>query len=263
MSKRLIIHNISFSYHNLEGETLAIKDISFEVNDSEFVAIVGPSGCGKSTLLSLIAGLIKPDSGSIYVSNKKNNLNNKSENKFSNNNIGYMLQKDHLLEWRSTVGNATLGLEIQDKLSDEGFQVTDEKLATYGLGSFRTSKPSELSGGMRQRVALIRTLLLEPDVLLLDEPFSSLDYQTRLEVADDIWEIIRKEKKTALLVTHDISEAVSMADRVIILTPRPAKIKKIIDINISIKDKTPFRTRSAPEFKDYFNQIWKELDHGD
>src|SRR5690554_2164705 len=175
MSKRLIIHNISFSYHNLEGETLAIKDISFEVNDSEFVAIVGPSGCGKSTLLSLIAGLIKPDSGSIYVSNKKNNLNNKSENKFSNNNIGYMLQKDHLLEWRSTVGNATLGLEIQDKLSDEGFQVTDEKLATYGLGSFRTSKPSELSGGMRQRVALIRTLLLEPDVLLLDEPFSSLD----------------------------------------------------------------------------------------
>lgn len=253
MSERLIIQNISFSYHNLEGETLAIKDISFEVNDSEFVAIVGPSGCGKSTLLSLIAGLIKPDSGSIYINN---------ENKSSDSSIGYMLQKDHLLDWRSTIGNATLGLEIQDKLSDEGYLKTDEKLNTYGLKSFRTSKPSELSGGMRQRVALIRTLLLEPNVLLLDEPFSSLDYQTRLEVADDIWEIIRKEKKTALLVTHDISEAVSMADRVIILTQRPAQIKKIIDINISIEDKTPFRTRSAPEFKDYFNRIWKELDHG-
>lgn len=173
-----------------------------------------------------------------------------------------MLQKDHLLEWRTTVGNVTLGLEIQDKLSEERQQVIDKRLNTYGLGSFRTALPQELSGGMRQRVALIRTLLLEPDILLLDEPFSSLDYQTRLEVADDIWDIIRREKKTALLVTHDISEAVSMADRVIVLTSRPAKIKKIIDIDISIEDKTPFRTRSAPEFKDYFNLIWKELDHG-
>lgn len=255
MGERLIIDNINFSYHNLEGETLAIEDISFTVSDSEFLAIVGPSGCGKSTLLSLIAGLIMPDSGSIYIGNKKKSS--------VNNNIGYMLQKDHLLEWRTTVGNVTLGLEIQDKLSEERQQVIDKRLNTYGLGSFRTALPQELSGGMRQRVALIRTLLLEPDILLLDEPFSSLDYQTRLEVADDIWDIIRREKKTALLVTHDISEAVSMADRVIVLTSRPAKIKKIIDIDISIEDKTPFRTRSAPEFKDYFNLIWKELDHGD
>ncbi len=255
MGERLIIDNINFSYHNLEGETLAIEDISFTVSDSEFLAIVGPSGCGKSTLLSLIAGLIMPDSGSIYIGNKKKSS--------VNNNIGYMLQKDHLLEWRTTVGNVTLGLEIQDKLSKERQQVIDKRLNTYGLGSFRTALPQELSGGMRQRVALIRTLLLEPDILLLDEPFSSLDYQTRLEVADDIWDIIRREKKTALLVTHDISEAVSMADRVIVLTSRPAKIKKIIDIDISIEDKTPFRTRSAPEFKDYFNLIWKELDHGD
>ncbi len=254
MGERLIIDNINFSYHNLEGETLAIEDISFTVSDSEFLAIVGPSGCGKSTLLSLIAGLIMPDSGSIYIGNKKKSS--------VNNNIGYMLQKDHLLEWRTTVGNVTLGLEIQDKLSEERQQVIDKRLNTYGLGSFRTALPQELSGGMRQRVALIRTLLLEPDILLLDEPFSSLDYQTRLEVADDIWDIIRREKKTALLVTHDISEAVSMADRVIVLTSRPAKIKKIIDIDISIEDKTPFRTRSAPEFKDYFNLIWKELDHG-
>ncbi len=255
MGERLIIDNINYSYHNLEGETLAIEDISFTVNDSEFLAIVGPSGCGKSTLLSLIAGLIVPDSGSIYIENKKKSSVNK--------NIGYMLQKDHLLEWRTTVDNVTLGLEIQGKLSKERQQVIDKRLNTYGLGSFRTAMPQELSGGMRQRVALIRTLLLEPDILLLDEPFSSLDYQTRLEVADDIWDIIRREKKTALLVTHDISEAVSMADRVIVLTPRPAKIKKIIDIDIFIEDKTPFRTRSAPEFKDYFNLIWKELDHGD
>ncbi len=172
-----------------------------------------------------------------------------------------MLQKDQLLDWRTTLENVTLGLEIQKNLKEESYQLIDNMLNTYELSSFRNSYPSELSGGMRQRVALIRTLILEPDILLLDEPFSSLDYQTRLEVADDIWKIIRKEKKTAILVTHDISEAVSMADRIIVLTKRPGKIKNIIDINLTVDDKTPFRARSAPEFKDYFNQIWKELDH--
>ena len=186
-------------------------------------------------------------------------LNNKA--KPSGNNIGYMLQKDQLLDWRTTLENVTLGLEIQKNLKEESYQLIDNMLNTYELSSFRNSYPSELSGGMRQRVALIRTLILEPDILLLDEPFSSLDYQTRLEVADDIWKIIRKEKKTAILVTHDISEAVSMADRIIVLTKRPGKIKNIIDINLTVDDKTPFRARSAPEFKDYFNQIWKELDH--
>lgn len=277
MSERLIIDHINFSYHNLEGETLAIEDLSFTVNESEFVAIVGPSGCGKSTLLSLIAGLIKPDSGSIYINNTsisssnevsidmidydENYLLNNKNTKSSGNNIGYMLQKDQLLDWRTTLENVTLGLEIQKNLKEESYQLIDNMLNTYELSSFRNSYPSELSGGMRQRVALIRTLILEPDILLLDEPFSSLDYQTRLEVADDIWKIIRKEKKTAILVTHDISEAVSMADRIIILTKRPGKIKNIIDINLTVDDKTPFRARSAPEFKDYFNQIWKELDH--
>lgn len=276
MSERLIIDNISFSYHNLEGETLAIKDLSFNVKDSEFVAIVGPSGCGKSTLLSLIAGLIKPDSGNIYINEKskpsKNILLNDNidtdidhnidnDKLSSNKNIGYMLQTDQLLEWRTTLDNATLGLEIQDNLTDEGYKLANQMLDTYGLGSFKIAKPSELSGGMRQRVALIRTLLLEPDILLLDEPFSALDYQTRLEVADDIWGIIREEKKTAILVTHDISEAVSMADRIIVLTGRPGTVKNIVDINLTLEDKTPFRGRSAPEFKDYFNLIWKELDH--
>lgn len=255
MGELLQIKDISYSYHNLNGETLALKDVSFHVNDGEFLAIVGPSGCGKSTLLSLIAGLIRPDYGEININNKNIKLSGK--------NIGYMLQKDHLLEWRSTLKNLTLGLEIQNKLTDSSYVLINDMLSTYGLITFKNAKPSELSGGMRQRAALIRTLLLEPDILLLDEPFSALDYQTRLEVADDIWGIIRKEKKTAILITHDISEAVSMADRIIVLSNRPGTVKSIIDVNLTVSDKTPFRSRSAPEFKDYFNLIWKELNHNE
>jgi NitT/TauT family transport system ATP-binding protein len=251
MGELLRIDNVSYSYHNLEGETPALDNVSFQVNDGEFLAIVGPSGCGKSTLLSLIAGLISPNNGDIYI--------NKKDIKSSGKNIGYMLQKDHLLEWRSTLRNLTLGLEIQHKLTENSYVLINDMLTTYGLITFRNARPSELSGGMRQRAALIRTLLLEPDILLLDEPFSALDYQTRIEVSDDIWDIIRKEKKTAILITHDISEAISMADRIIVFTNRPGTVKRVIDLNLTVDDKTPFRTRSAPEFKDYFNLIWKEL----
>lgn len=252
MGELLNINHLSYSYHTLQGETCALSDVSFYADEGEFLAIVGPSGCGKSTLLSLIAGLIKPSSGSIYINGK--------DAKLSGKNIGYMLQKDHLLEWRTTLKNLTLGLEIQDKLTEQSYVLINEMLNTYGLIAFRDSKPSQLSGGMRQRAALIRTLLLEPDILLLDEPFSALDYQTRLEVADDIWGIIRKEKKTAILITHDIAEALSMADRVIVLSKRPGTVKSVIDINLTVEDdRTPFKARSAPEFKDYFNLIWKEL----
>jgi NitT/TauT family transport system ATP-binding protein len=253
MGELLQIDHLSYTYHSLEGETPALLDVSFHVKDGEFVAIVGPSGCGKSTLLSLIAGLLLPSSGSIYVNGK----DTKSSGKF----IGYMLQKDHLLDWRNTMSNVTLGLEIQHKLQDDSYVQINELLNTYGLITFKNSYPSELSGGMRQRAALIRTLLLEPDILLLDEPFSALDYQTRLEVADDIWGILRKEKKSAILITHDISEAISMADRVIVLSSRPGTVKHIFDIQLSIENRTPFTARSAPEFKDYFNLIWKELNH--
>lgn len=253
MGELLKIDNISYSYHNLEGETIALSNVSFDVKEGEFVAIVGPSGCGKSTLLSLIAGLINPSRGAIYINGK--------DVKESGKNIGYMLQKDHLLEWRTTLKNLTLGLEIQNKLTENSYIHINDMLNTYGLITFKNSKPSELSGGMRQRVALLRTLLLEPDILLLDEPFSALDYQTRLEVSDDIWGIIRKEKKTAILITHDISEAVSMADRVIILSERPATVKDIVDIKFDIEGRSPFKSRSDPEFKEYFNLIWKELDH--
>lgn len=256
MSNILSFRNISYSYHSVYGETLAIDDLSFDVRDGEFLAIVGPSGCGKSTLLSVIAGLIEPDAGRVLIDNM--------EREKSGVNIGYMLQRDHLLEWKNTYQNAALGLSVQKgTYSDEKIMMLNHLLKTYGLVSFEKSKPSELSGGMRQRVALIRTLLMEPDLLLLDEPFSALDYQTRLEVSDDIWKIIKKEKKTAVLITHDISEAISMGDRVLVLSERPATLKRDIKIDLTFDGEiSPFKARSTPEFQNYFNEIWEELNGG-
>lgn len=251
MQTLLELKDVNFSYHSVSGETYALSDISFQVNDGEFIAIVGPSGCGKSTLLSLISGLLQPESGSILLNGK--------DVKEAHTNIGYMLQKDHLFEWRTIYRNVLLGLEIQKKITEESKAMVDQMLKDYGLYKFKDKKPSELSGGMRQRAALIRTLALQPELLLLDEPFSALDYQTRLSVCDDISSILKKAHKTAILVTHDLSEAISVADRIIVLTKRPAKIKSIVPVHMSIEDRTPMKSRNAPEFKDYFNQIWKEL----
>lgn len=251
MEPLLELKNICFSYHSMEGETEALSDINIKVREGEFVAVVGPSGCGKSTILNLISGLIKPESGSIFIKGKP-----LAE---SDINIGYMLQKDHLFEWRTIYRNVTLGLEIQKKLNDSTKEKVDQMLKTYGLEEFRNARPSQLSGGMRQRAALIRTLALEPALLLLDEPFSALDYQTRLSVADDIGQILKAQKKTALLVTHDISEAISMADQVIVLSRRPAIVKSTVDIDMDIPNRTPMTSRNAPAFKTYFNTIWKEL----
>lgn len=244
MEPILEIKKLSHSYHTLEGETPALKDISFSVPVGKFVSIVGPSGCGKSTLLSLISGLIKPSENTLA---------------FHGTSIGYMLQKDHLLEWRSIYKNVILGLEIQHKLTPENIQKAHQYLKQYGLGDFENAKPSELSGGMRQRAALIRTLLLEPDLLLLDEPFSALDYQTRLLVSDDIGKIIRAEKRTAILVTHDLSEAISLGDIILVLTQRPGSIKAILPLTFDLKEDTPLNRRNAPEFKQYFNLVWKEV----
>ena len=255
MDPLLTLQNICYSYHTPGGETPALENISFTVGEGEFIAIVGPSGCGKSTLLNLICGLVKPESGEILLRGEP------VENARAQ--TGYMLQKDHLFEWRTVYRNILLGLEIQHKCTPENLARADALLETYGLAAFKNSRPSELSGGMRQRAALIRTLVLDPDLLLLDEPFSALDYQTRLSVCDDIGIIIKKEKKTAVLVTHDLSEAISTADRVIVLSKRPGRIKRIVPIQLDMEDRTPFRSRSAPNFKDYFNQIWKELNsHG-
>lgn len=251
MSPLLEVTHLSYAYHTMDGETYALSDLSFQVEKGEFIAVVGPSGCGKSTLLSLISGLLVPERGEILLEGKPV-VSAKTA-------IGYMLQKDHLLEWRTIYQNVILGLEIQNKLTTENQLHVEQMLDDYGLSGFRNAKPSQLSGGMRQRAALIRTLAQNPNLLLLDEPFSALDYITRISVCDDIYRILKKEGKTAILVTHDLSEAISTADRIIILTSRPASIKQIVDIQMSIPERTPFLSRNAPEFKDYFNLIWKEL----
>lgn len=252
----LTLSNISYSYHELSGETKALENISFDVHPGEFISIVGPSGCGKSTLLSMIAGLIPPEEGKITLDGKTLTS--------ARTRIGYMLQKDHLFEWRTVLSNILLGLEIQNRMDEASRTKALEMLTTYGLDAFADARPSQLSGGMRQRAALIRTLVLEPDLLLLDEPFSALDYQTRLNVSDDIWKIIKKEEKTAILVTHDLSEAVSMADRVLVLSARPGKLIKDVPIHFEGLDvDSPMNRRNAKEFKSYFNLIWKELNMHD
>lgn len=255
MKSKLEVRHLSYSYHTLEGETPALSDISFDVKDGEFLAIVGPSGCGKSTLLSLLTGLLIPQNGTILIDGVPQSEYNSV--------IGYMLQKDHLFEWRTILANVSLGLEIQDQLNETTRQDLMQMLSTYGLLQFRDAHPSQLSGGMRQRAALIRTMALKPDILLLDEPFSALDYQTRLEVCDDISSIIRTRKKTAVLITHDLSEAISVADRILVLTARPACVKTIMDITFAPEYNRPLTRRNAPEFSAYFNQLWKELKSDD
>ena len=251
MKPLLEVSDVCLSYHSISGETRVLSHISFSLFPGEFLAVVGPSGCGKSTLLNLICGLLKPEQGQILLN---------GEPVFAGDcRIGYMLQKDHLLEWRKIYKNVILGLEIRKELTAEKLAYVNQMLLTYGLDKFRNAYPSQLSGGMRQRAALIRTLVLEPELLLLDEPFSALDYQTRLQVGDDIGQIIRNEKKSALLVTHDLSEAISLADRVIVLSRRPAAIIQTIPLIFHLEEDTPMNRRNAPEFKSYFNLIWKEL----
>ena len=255
MDKKTIaeLNDVSNLYHTLREETLAIKNLNLNVYEDEILGVVGPSGCGKSTLLSLIAGLIKPTSGTVVVNGQIVETPLK--------NIGYMFQKDQLFDWRDILNNVVIGLEIQGKLNKESLEEAKELLTNYGLGDFLYSYPYQLSGGMRQRVALIRTLLLKPNILLLDEPFSALDYQTRLAISDEVGIILREQKKTAVLVTHDIAEAISLCDRVAIMSNRPGTIKDIIEINLSCEeDRSPIKLREAPEFRYYFNNIWKELD---
>ena len=238
----LQLQDICFSYHSLAGETEVLKNITFDVKEGEFIAIVGPSGCGKSTLLNIICGLTKAKSGMYRM---REDIS-----------IGYMLQHDHLFEWRTIFENVTLGLEIQNKLTKENTDYVLSLLKNYGLYDFKDKKPSELSGGMKQRAALIRTMALHPGILLLDEPFSALDYQTRLLVSSDIGKIIRSTGKTAILVTHNLSEAISLADRVIVLSHRPATVKEDMEIHLTITDDSLLGYRLAPEFQYYFNELW-------
>jgi len=241
------LKNISKRFHTINNETKAIDDISFKVEKGEIVSIVGPSGCGKSTVLALIAGLEKPSEGEVIV---------------NTDSIGFMFQKDQLFEWRNIFKNCMLGLEIQRKDTEENKNKVLEMLRKYDLYNFRNHYPRQLSGGMRQRAALVRTLAVEPDLLLLDEPFSALDYQTRLSIGNEVGEILRREKITTILVTHDIPEAVSLSDRVIVFTERPARIKKEYSIYFDEceGERTPMKTRNTLEFGKYFRQIWRDLD---
>ena len=250
MNKLLMLNNVSFFYQTKESEIKALDGITFNLKKEDFTSLVGPSGCGKTTILSLIAGLLTPSYGEILLDGKPIEKHDSR--------IGYMFQHDHLFEWRTIWQNIILGLEVQKKHKDEEkLEFAKELLKKYDLYSFKDKKPRQLSGGMRQRVALIRTLVLKPNLLLLDEPCSALDFQTRLKVCDDVFEIIKSEKQTALLVTHDISEAISMSDKIIILTKRPASVKK--ELIIDLEGSSPLKKREDKNFGNYFETIWRNL----
>lgn len=252
MKEVLKLENINKTYQARNGEIEALRNVNFSVNEGEFVSIIGPSGCGKSTLLSIIAGLEHKSNGKIYIDGiETENVSSK---------IGYMLQKDSLLEWRTIYKNVIFGLEITHKKTKENEEYVRELLKKYNLYEFKDKYPTQLSGGMRQRVALIRTLAIRPEILLLDEAFSALDYQTRIMVTKDIYNILKNENITTLMVTHDISEAISMSDKVIVLTKRPATVKKIETIDFEMEDRNPMNCRRNPKFSKYFDSLWKELD---
>ena len=251
MKEILEIKNITKKYQHKNGELLAIDNINFKVKKGEFISIIGPSGCGKSTLLSIIAGLEEKTEGEIYIEGDK-------IEKISSK-IGYMLQRDCLMEWRTIYNNVIFGLEIRNKKTKENIKYVEDLLKKYGLYEFKDKFPNQLSGGMRQRAALIRTLAIKPKILLLDEAFSALDYQTRIKVTVDIYRILKEEKITTIMVTHDITEAISMADRVVVLTKRPGRIKAIHDITFDIENRTPLNCREDAVFSKYFNTLWKEL----
>lgn len=240
--------HVTFHYDTKNSSENILEDLSFHVEPDSFTAIIGPSGCGKSTIFSLISGYLKPKSGTIIIDEKCRQTGK----------IGYMMQSDHLLEWRTVYKNILLGLELQNMPHKEN-QLANELLDKYGLAEYKNNRPSELSGGMRQRISLIRTLVLEPHLLLLDEPFSALDYQTRLLVSHDIYQIIKSEKKTAILVTHDIAEAVALADTIIVLSANPCKVKKVFSVDFEKKGITREAVRNTPLFQYYFDLVWEAL----
>ncbi len=241
--------DLSFAYHTPDGEIPVIRHINFKIYKGEFVSIVGPSGCGKSTLLNLMTGMLSPEEGTVRM-----HCDEDEKNRF-----GYMLQQDHLFEWYDIWKNICIGPKINHSLTEECESYLKELLERYGLSAFIHKKPSELSGGMRQRAAIIRTLAMKPELLFLDEPFSSLDYQNRLNAADDIGQIIRNEEKTAVLVTHDIGEAISLSSRILVLSARPTTIRREFKLPFREQNLTPLEIRNTKEFGGYFNAIWKEL----
>lgn len=249
MKESVKLNRISLTYQTPETEIKALENVSFTVHEGEFVSVIGPSGCGKTSVLSIIAGVIKPSGGKVIFG---------GNSKTPDSSIGYMLQKDELFPWRTIEGNAYLPLEIKRDKDEKHRKIVENLLKKYNLWEFRKSYPHELSGGMRQRAALIRTLASSPELLLLDEPFSALDYQTRLAVCDDVYDIIKSERKTAILVTHDISEAIATSDKIVVLSARPSKVVNIHDIDTD-KSLTPLKRREEPGFSKWFERLWREL----
>ncbi|QQE80091.1 ABC transporter ATP-binding protein [Alicyclobacillus sp. SO9] len=246
------LRNVSLHYFTKREETQALQDVNLSIEEGEFVSIVGPSGCGKSTLLSLISGMLNPTSGEVLLDEERVTEPSRK--------VGYMLQHDYLFEWRDVLNNLLVGAEVRGLKKAEAKERALHLLNRYGLEGFASHNPKQLSGGMRQRVALIRTLVVQPDILLLDEPFSALDYQTRLTLSDEISRILREQRKTVVLVTHDLSEAISMADRVLVMSRRPSTVKADHKIEFSGGRPSPFQTRQRPEYHRYFNLIWEELE---
>ena len=244
-NKLLIVNNLYKSYYSLKEETEVLDDISFDVNKNDFIAIVGPSGCGKSSILNIIANLDKNYFGKVI---KKDSIK-----------IGYMFQQDALFPYLTIYENAILGLKIEKNLNTNSIKYVLNLLKKYNLLDFKDKYPNELSGGMKQRLALFRTLATKPDILLLDEPYSALDYQTRLLVCNDVYKIIKEENITAIIVTHDIEEAVSMCNKIIVLSKRPSHIKNIYNINVSNRS-DPISNRKNSEFIKYYDIIWKDID---
>lgn len=247
----LIVENVSHTYFSKDAATEALQDISLTVEEGEFISFIGPSGCGKTTLLSIIAGLIRPTAGNVYIENQKV-YGNKDLS------IGYMLQQDYLFPWKTIEENITLGLRLLKQDVDRG--IASKLLKDVGLPAVEKKYPRELSGGMRQRVALARTLAVDPKILLLDEPFSALDYQSKLKLEDLVFKMLKQYNKTAILVTHDIGEAIAMSDRIILFSPRPGRIHEIFEIPEDIRRLTPFQARSHAGYSPLFQQIWKELE---
>lgn len=245
----LFFDHVSMCYHDENGETEVLSDFTLEVHSGEFIALLGPSGCGKSTVLSLAAGLLRPDSGRVFLRGQ--------EIKRPPLHMGYMLQRDHLFPWLTVRDNALTGIRVRQKPTAHQLAYVDALLEACGLTDFADALPGQLSGGMRQRAALVRTLAVEPDFLLLDEPFSALDAQTRIQLSDEVKQQLSGGDRASILVSHDVSEAISMADRVIVLTHRPARIRSEHRIEL---EGTPMQRRRDAHFKDYFDRIWKELD---
>lgn len=242
----LKIKDLSKTYYTRDREILSLSNISLDVPENSIISIVGPSGCGKSTLLNIIGGLDKKTSGNVIFDENKNR-------------IGYMFQTDALFPWLNILDNCLIGLKVQNKITENDIEYVKRLLDDYGLHDFIYSYPNNLSGGMRQRVALIRTLAIKPDILLLDEPFSALDYNTKLKVSEDVYQIIRKEKKTTIIITHDVGEAIAMSDKVVVLSGRPAFVKKIYDIDMD--EDGPTERRTSNKFNDYYKKIWENIDN--